>query len=143
MDAKQINQGIAQYAPQNNRSQITKTARNTVIADFYNANASSMSAALDNISALTATNKAIILGDMFELGDDSFREHALIVSKAKALGVERLLFMGQEFFQHRDDEVEVYATTAEAIDAVASSSDSFVLFNASRGMAFEKLLDAL
>src|SRR5690606_8079634 len=59
MDAKQINQGIAQYAPQNNRSQITKTARNTVIADFYNANASSMSAALDNISALTATTKAI------------------------------------------------------------------------------------
>src|SRR5690606_12624783 len=110
MDAKQINQGIAQYAPQNNRSQISKTARNTVIADFYNANASSMSAALDNISALTATTKAIILGDMFELGDDSFREHALIVSKAKALGVERLLFVGQEFYQHRDDEAEFYVT---------------------------------
>lgn len=143
MDAKQINQGIAQYAPQNNRSQITKTARNTVIADFYNANASSMSAALDNISALTAINKAIILGDMFELGDDSFREHALIVSKAKALGVERLLFVGQEFYQHRDDEAEFYATTAEAKDAVASISDSFVLLKASRGMAFEKLLDVL
>src|SRR5690606_41903162 len=73
----------------------------------------------------------------------SFREHALIVSKAKALGVERLLFVGQEFYQHRDDEAEFYATTAEAKDAVASISDSFVLLKASRGMAFEKLLDVL
>lgn len=143
LHANEINHGISQYTPQNNRSQISKTARNTVIADFYNANASSMSAALDNMEALKASHKTIILGDMFELGEDSFMEHALIVARAKAIAVHRLIFVGKEFYQHRDSEAEFYQTTEEASDAVSSISDSFILLKASRGMAFEKLLQVL
>lgn len=143
LHADEINRGISEYAPKNNRSQITKTARNTVIADFYNANASSMSAALDNMSALTAPRKAIILGDMFELGEDSFEEHARVVCKAKGLGPFHLIFVGEEFYKHRDEEAKFYRTTEEAKDTVASLEDCFVLLKASRGMAFEQLLEVL
>lgn len=143
LHADEINRGIAEYTPKNNRSQITKTARNTVIADFYNANASSMSAALDNMSALTAPRKAIILGDMFELGDDSFEEHARVVCKAKGLGPFYLIFVGEEFYKHRDEEAKFYRTTEEAKNTVASLEGCFVLLKASRGMAFEQLLEVL
>lgn len=63
VDPIAINTGITGYIPKNNRSQITKTDRNTVVADFYNANASSMAAALDNMKVLTAEHKVMVLGD--------------------------------------------------------------------------------
>src|SRR5690606_1013586 len=126
-----------------NRSQITKTDRNTVIADFYNANASSMSAALDNMYALDVPHKVVILGDMFELGEESYEEHGNIVFKAKGIGPGRLIFVGKEFYKHRDEEAEFYESTETAKDAVSKISESFILLKASRGMAFEKLLDVL
>lgn len=138
-----INAGITSYVPKNNRSQITKTSRNTVVADFYNANASSMVAALDNMQVLTADKKIVILGDMFELGDESYEEHKLLIQKAESLNFERVIFIGKEFFQHKDDRAEFYKSTDEAKAAVGSISDSFILLKASRGMAFEKLLEVL
>lgn len=138
-----INEGISGYVPTNNRSQITKTERNTVVADFYNANASSMSAALDNMKVLSAEHKVVILGDMFELGDDSFVEHAIVIQKAKELSLDRLIFVGKEFYKHRDDEAEYFESTIDASAAAAGLSDSFILLKASRGMAFEKLLAVL
>lgn len=143
VDPRDVNRGIETYLPRNNRSQITKTARNTVIADFYNANVSSMSAALDNMSTLDVSKKVVILGDMFELGEVSFQEHARVVFKAKGLGVDRLVFVGKEFYLHKDEEAEYFESTEAAKDAVSMISDSFVLLKASRGMAFEKLLDVL
>ena len=143
MAPSSINEGIANYIPKNNRSQITKTSRNTVVADFYNANASSMAAALDNMQVLTADHKVIILGDMFELGDEAFEEHKNVIQKAKALNFERLIFVGKEFCKHRDEEAEFYETTEEAASAVSSLHDSFILLKASRGMAFERLLEVL
>src|SRR5690606_7899062 len=71
LTATEINAGVEGYVPTNNRSQITKTADNTVIADYYNANASSMAAALDNIAVIAGNKKVIILGDMFEMGEES------------------------------------------------------------------------
>ena len=138
-----ISAGITSYVPKNNRSQITKTSRNTVVADFYNANASSMVAALDNMQVLTADKKIVILGDMFELGDESYEEHKLLIQKAESLNFERVIFIGKEFFQHKDDRAEFYVSTDEAKAAVGSISDSFILLKASRGMAFEKLLEVL
>lgn len=143
VEPEKINRGIAAYSPKNNRSQVTKTEQNTVIADFYNANASSMSAALDNMYALDVPHKVVILGDMFELGEESFEEHARVVFKAKGLGPDRLIFVGKEFYKHRDEEAEFYESTEAAKDAVSMISDSFILLKASRGMAFEKLLDVL
>lgn len=143
MTPSSINEGIANYIPKNNRSQITKTSRNTVVADFYNANASSMAAALDNMQVLTADHKVVILGDMFELGDEAFEEHKNVILKAKALHFERLIFVGKEFCKHQDEEAEFYKTTEEAATAISSLNDSFILLKASRGMAFERLLEVL
>lgn len=138
-----INDGIASYIPKNNRSQIAKTDKNTIVADFYNANASSMAAALENMHVLTADNKVVILGDMFELGKESFEEHRRVIEQAKSLHVNRIIFVGSEFYKHKDIGAEFYETTEEAKKAVAVISDSFVLLKASRGMAFEKLLELL
>ena len=143
MTPSSINEGIANYIPKNNRSQITKTSRNTVVADFYNANASSMAAALDNMQVLTAEHKVVILGDMFELGDEAFEEHKNVILKAKVLHFERLIFVGKEFCKHQDEEAEFYKTTEEAASAISSLNDSFILLKASRGMAFERLLEVL
>lgn len=139
----QINEGISGYTPQNNRSQITKTKYNTVVADFYNANASSMAAALDNMAVLTAENKVIILGDMFELGSESFEEHKNVVLKAKSLSLTGLIFVGKEFYKHKDASSLFFESTEEAKEAVQEIRNSFVLLKASRGMAFEKLLEVL
>lgn len=143
LKAEEINKGVSTYVPQNNRSQITKTVRNTIVADFYNANASSMSAALDNMEVLTADSKVVILGDMFEMGEEAFVEHRNIIEKANALNFGRLIFVGKEFYKQKSAKAEFYETTAEAIDAVRNISDSFILLKASRGMAFEKLLAEL
>lgn len=138
-----INRGIEEYVPKNNRSQITKTAKNTIIADFYNANASSMSAALDNMKVLDADRKVVILGDMFEMGEDAYVEHKKIIALAKSLRLDRLIFVGEEFYAQRESGGEYYRTTEEAKSAISTISDSFVLLKASRGMVFEKLLEQL
>src|SRR5690606_16237743 len=143
MSPETINKGIASYVPKNNRSQITKTSNNMVVADFYNANVSSMMAALENMHVLSADRKVVILGDMFELGDDSFEEHKNIIEKAKSLGFQRLIFVGKEFYKHKDDVAEFYPSIEEAKDAVSTIRDSLVLLKASRGMTFEKLLELL
>ena len=87
---------IAAYVPANNRSQMTRTERNTLIVDAYNANPSSMNAALDNFAAVVAPLKLALLGDMRELGEDSLREHVAIVRKALVADY-RPVFVGEEF----------------------------------------------
>lgn len=143
LNSNEINKGISSYVPQNNRSQITKTERNTIVADFYNANASSMAAALENMDVLTANNKVVILGDMFEMGEEAYEEHRNIIHKAIKLGFSKLIFVGNEFYKQRSDAAEFYQTTQEAKAAVINLSDSFILLKASRGMAFENLLAVL
>lgn len=145
MEAALINAGIEAYHPTNNRSQIVETDRNTVIADYYNANASSMAAALENIAVINAERKVIILGDMFEMGDETYEEHRRIVEKATALGVERMLFIGKAFFEHRCPQGEFYRTTDEAKEQLRQRpvENSTVLLKASRGMAFESLVELL
>ena len=140
LSPQQINTGIENYIPKNNRSQITKTERNTIVADFYNANASSMVAALENMSVITADNKVVVLGDMFELGDESYEEHRNLIEKALALNFDRIIFIGKEFYRHKSDKAQFFSTTAEAEQEMKTISDSFILLKASRGMAFEKLL---
>ena len=140
-----INKGIEGYIPTNNRSQVTRTEKNIIVADYYNANASSMAAALDNMAVIAATHKAIVLGDMFEMGDESFVEHKKVIEKALAIGVARLIFVGKAFYEQRNDQAEFYQTTAEVKDALLAKPivDSTVLLKASRGMAFENLLEVL
>ena len=146
LSPEQIGRGISGYTPANNRSQLLKTAHNTVICDYYNANASSMAAALENLRVLQGNSKAIILGDMFEMGDDTYEEHRKVVETALDLGAARTLFVGKAFFEHRRQAAaEFYETTEAAKDALTENpiKNTLVLLKASRGMAFEKLVEAL
>lgn len=143
--AADINAGISGYVPANNRSQIMQTAHNRVIRDYYNANASSMAAALENLQLLRADRKVIILGDMFELGDESYEEHRKIVQQACAIGAARVIFVGEAFMQHSRSDAEFYETIDAAKAALQQRPvrDALVLLKASRSMAFEKLVDSL
>ena len=83
--------------PANNRSQLTKTERNTLIVDAYNANPTSMMAAIDNFELMEGENKLAILGDMLELGEQSEIEHQTIVRRLVESKIEKVILVGKEF----------------------------------------------
>ena len=88
---------ISNYVPANNRSQLTKTERNTLIVDAYNANPTSMMAAIDNFELMEGENKLAILGDMLELGEQSEIEHQTIVRRLVESKIEKVILVGKEF----------------------------------------------
>lgn len=145
LSAKQINRGIANYAPKNNRSQVVQTATNTLICDYYNANPSSMAVAIENVGKLTADHKALVLGDMFEMGAEAETEHKAILEKALATPVDRRIIIGKEFFKLKADglPVEFYETRDDAAIALKAQPilSSTILIKGSRGMALEKLVE--
>lgn len=143
---QQINDGLEGYHPKNNRSQLTKTDNNNVICDFYNANPSSMSAALENLNHLTAANKVIIIGDMFELGPESAAQHELIANQATALQANTTIFIGKYFYQMKGKVEGLYfESPKEALEYLTENpiKDSLILLKGSRGMALEQLLPLL
>jgi UDP-N-acetylmuramoyl-tripeptide--D-alanyl-D-alanine ligase len=145
LTADEINNGLANYYPTNNRSQLTKTANNTVICDFYNANPSSMTAALNNLKSLSAMHKIAIIGDMFELGDEGPAQHEMVV-KLAAENKLSTLFIGKSFFEFRDKYPgEFFSTPTEASTFLTENPimDKLVLLKGSRGMALEQLLPLL
>jgi len=149
LEADEINAGISGYQPQNNRSQIKQTETNTLICDYYNANPSSMQVAIENIGKLQADRKVLILGDMFELGDESPAEHAAIIKKALNTNVAERIFIGKEFakqesrIKNQESRVKFYNTAEDAIEALKAEpiKNSTVLIKGSRGMALERLVD--
>ena len=88
---------VAEYMPQNNRSQLTETGRNHLVVDAYNANPTSMAAALENFSMIKAEDKMLILGDMRELGEVSQDEHRRIVEEIRRYGFTQVWLVGSEF----------------------------------------------
>ncbi|HMI01003.1 MAG TPA: UDP-N-acetylmuramoyl-tripeptide--D-alanyl-D-alanine ligase [Pedobacter sp.] len=146
LSPEQINTGLAAYQPKNNRSQLTKTEKNTVICDFYNANPSSMSAALKNISLLSSTHKTVIIGDMFELGDESAVQHDLIAGEAAALQVDELILIGKHFYALKNKYKGKFFNQPEEAGMYLQANpirNSLILLKGSRGMALEKLLPLL
>ena len=146
MQPEEINSGLAKYEPKNNRSQLTKTDHNTVICDFYNANPSSMAAALNNISALSAEQKTAVLGDMFELGPESVAQHELIAKQAAASGLDQAIFIGKYFYALKDQlEGVFFETPTEAANYLQEKpiKNHLVLLKGSRGMKLENLLQYL
>ncbi|HEY0054198.1 MAG TPA: UDP-N-acetylmuramoyl-tripeptide--D-alanyl-D-alanine ligase [Pedobacter sp.] len=145
LSAEEINIGLNSYVPGNNRSQITKTEKNTLICDYYNANPSSMAAALDNFANLQAGNKIIILGDMFELGDESLVEHQAIVDKAVNTNADERIFAGENFFNCKRDTALFLRTTDEVANYLTANplQNASILIKGSRGMHLEDLLKFL
>ena len=138
---------IEGFTPTNNRSQMTRTEANTLIVDAYNANPSSMAAALDNFANVESARKVALLGDMRELGDDSVAEHVKVVEKLTAMGLEAYL-VGEEF-------KKALAATGAGFDWFESSEalaaglsanplrDAVILIKGSRGIQMEKVLPVL
>jgi UDP-N-acetylmuramoyl-tripeptide--D-alanyl-D-alanine ligase len=146
MDAKAINKGIECYQPQNNRSQIKLTETNTLICDYYNANPSSMMVAIENIGKLTAKHKVLILGDMFELGEESPAEHNAVIKRALDTDVDERIFIGSTFERQKlkvkSPTTTFYKTVEDAVEALKAKpvKNSTVLIKGSRGMALERLV---
>ena len=97
VSAADISAALADYEPSNNRSQLTVTASNRLVVDAYNANPTSMKAALDNFALIPAPHKMCILGQMGELGDVSAEEHQHVVDQLTSIDVETVWLVGQEF----------------------------------------------
>ena len=150
----EINKGIESYQPKNNRSQIELTKTNILICDFYNANPSSMIAAIENIGNLDAKRKVLILGDMFELGKESVAEHEAIIKKTLEAPVDERIFIGKCFIEAgakvRKSTIKkdilrrsmFYETADDAINSLKDKpiKDSMILIKASRGMVLERLV---
>jgi UDP-N-acetylmuramoyl-tripeptide--D-alanyl-D-alanine ligase len=147
LSADEINTGISGYQPKNNRSQITQTASNTLICDYYNANPSSMFVAIENLAKLTAKHKVLVLGDMFEMGDESAVEHAAVINKALETDVDERIFIGHDFLSQKvkgeRQKVTFYPTIEEAIAGFKANpiKNATVLIKGSRGMALERLAE--
>ena len=95
--AEDINQALEEYTPSNNRSQLTVTQDNRLVVDAYNANPTSMKAALDNFQLIPADHKMCILGQMGELGNVSDEEHQKVIDQLKASDMETVWLVGENF----------------------------------------------
>ena len=114
-----INRALEAYKPSNNRSQLTVTAKNHLVVDAYNANPSSMRAALDNFRLMEVSPKMVILGEMRELGNSSRKEHQKLVAQLSESALDEVWLVGDEFtdlpatYRHFHDVEEVKAAIAE------------------------------
>lgn len=147
VDAAAANQAIAAYVPQNNRSQLIETGKNKVILDAYNANPISMNAALDTLAVMEHSHKVAILGDMFELGVDEYKEHQAIVDRLSTMEIERAIVCGLAMNKAAEgtEKVNAYTTRKELEEYLEANSlqGSLILVKASRGMGLENLLKHL
>lgn len=142
----QVNHGISSYVPGNNRSQVIQTSSNTLICDYYNANPSSMHVAIDNLAAITAAHKTLILGDMFELGNEAKEEHQRVIEHAVKIKADRNIFVGNAFYASEHSDGDIFFTNIEAaIEWLKDNpvTGSTVLLKGSRGMKLELLLPLL
>lgn len=139
-----VKKALEEYEPQNRRSQLLKTENNTLILDAYNANPTSMNAALDNFIAMNAPRKAVILGDMGELGTDSGAEHLKIAERLRNAGFEKVMLSGTEFAKVAEG-LESYPNTEALTDSLkANPLKGFtILVKGSRFMQLEKCIDLL
>ena len=138
---------IAEFVPDNNRSQMVRTEANTLIVDAYNANPSSMRAALENFGHVEAAHKLALLGDMRELGAESLEEHKKIVLQLREAGIPACL-VGEEFQKALSalPGDEAWFPSSEALTehlAAHPVHDAMILVKGSRGIQMEKVLPAL
>ena len=140
-----IKKAIESYIPSNNRSQLLQKGSNKIILDAYNANPSSMQAALENFNQLKDPNKIVFLGDMFELGKESKTEHQKIADLVTSYHFSKVYLIGKAFSTCKVKN----AFVSENFESFKNSTNysninnATILIKGSRGMALERLLDLL
>jgi len=136
---------VEEYIPKNNRSQILEKNGHTIILDAYNANPTSMKAALENFDTMQGSTKIAFLGDMFELGKTAAVEHKTIADLAEQMNFDDVYLIGENF-----NAVNTPLKTFESYEAVETflkknklPHNSDLLIKGSRGMALERLLNLI
>ncbi len=138
---QEIKEALENYTPKDMRSQIIEKNGNLIILDTYNANPTSMKAALENLAKMPGKTKIAILGDMFELGAHSQKEHQTIVDFAKNNNINAYL-LGENFEQTQSDYPK-FKTTRAFIDSGIFNrlKDARILIKGSRGMSLEQIVN--
>ena len=139
-----IKDAIETYIPQNKRSQLQKTKYNTLIIDAYNANPTSMGAALDNFVQIKANHKAVILGNMGELGIESENEHRKIIGRLQEANFDKVLLSGNEFCKI-DNNFECFSSTNNLIEELKKNplKGYTILIKGSRSTQLERCIEWL
>ncbi|MEI6554591.1 MAG: UDP-N-acetylmuramoyl-tripeptide--D-alanyl-D-alanine ligase [Paludibacter sp.] len=144
MTDAQIKAGLVKYTPTNNRSQLTLTERNELVVDAYNANPTSMQAAILNFAQMNVEAKTLILGDMLELGEQSEAEHQSVVDLLQQNGFSTVLLVGKDFMKTANK-----YTCFEKVEDLAEwledhpIKNQIILIKGSRGIKLEKVLSKL
>ena len=147
VSSEKIKAAIEGYVPEMNRSQVINTKGHKIILDAYNANPTSMMAALENFKQSAGANKLMILGDMFELGTEAENEHQYIASFLEKDPFGKVYLVGANFFKTKT--AANHIANFETFDHLKAHleqdplSNSFMLVKGSRGMALERVLDLL
>lgn len=144
IDDATIRDGLQQYTPQNNRSQLTVTELNKLVVDAYNANPTSMRAAVVNFGAMEVANKMLILGDMLELGEHAEVEHQAIVDLLESYQFQNVLLVGKLFAQTKNS-FNCFDTVEELIQYIVKQDivNNYILIKGSRGIKLEKVIPLL
>jgi len=144
---EQIKEALENYIPENNRSQLIQKDSNEIILDAYNANPSSMIAAINNFVQLEKENKIAILGDMFELGKESLYEHKKIVELLEHQKNIQTYFIGKDFYSNKIKSSHInffedFNSFSKFLE-VNKPINSLLLIKGSRGMALERILEII
>jgi len=145
VDTADIIEALEAYTSNNNRSQIIHKNTNKIILDAYNANPTSMKAALESFSQLETEHKAVFIGDMFELGETSEKEHQDIVEYLESLNIKHRYIIGEHFkrTEHNDNTKSFSDFNALSNSFTNELSNYTILIKGSRGMALERILELL
>lgn len=147
ISAENIKNGIENYIPNNNRSQILITQKNNILLDAYNANPTSMSLAIESFERINFHKKIAILGDMFELGESAHEEHQNIVDQLENSALNQVLLIGKHFYScnSKSHFISQFATFEDAYNHLKKLElrNAHILIKASRGMALERLIELL
>ena len=140
----QIKEAIEYYIPENNRSQVIEREGHQIILDAYNANPTSMRAALENFQQMEGKQKIVFLGDMFELGEQAAWEHQNTADLVENMNFNKAFLIGENFNETNTSLMKC-KTFDELSDYLARHplAPSQILIKGSRGMALERILPLL
>lgn len=146
IDEIKIKEALENYIPSNNRSQLKQTEKNVLFLDAYNANPTSMKAAVENFAGMSRKNKVLILGDMLELGADSEKEHLELLNLISDSDLNDVFLVGEIFSEvNTNEKFRTYTKTEDLLPDLdqLKLNNQYILIKGSRGIRLEQLIEKL